>query len=569
MEKETFQLSEQLAEEERRNGRVRAVAMPLITFLLIILLNFLPPYLGLSTAVLIAIAITTIAMIPLFMVLVRKSTAEQIASLAQFHVILTEQGIERHNKGTAEFFPYTAIRQLVVYRQRNGAISYLSVKANRVWTFWRLHDLKRLATLLEERVPQQATRQSKRVYVDWQHPLAFISLALAAALLAIFFIAFVQEPSALNLLASVYMVGYGVYSLVQRPLSRVWGSSMRWREDFHAALGLIFISLALFQVSTTVDYDHTHPCHPWNRYVGQSSCVAVFKAHESVAFLPDQHTLVIGNFRAISFQPIPNRLFYRPPVLRPQGLFSEFAMTPDGQRLVSNSWDNATHDNLLELWDLSTYTLLHEEAIRFNYIEAMHLHPNQPIIALSVGWLSEARLLSTADWQPISPITHTVVAFSPDGTLLATRGQGESAAVQLWQLADWTPNQTLRLAEGRQPYISQAVFSQDGQWLAAKGSDNLHLWHLASGENLFNWFTGVNLTAPAFSPTQPILAVGQEIVQDQHEIALWSLTDGVLLATIPLGEQRPSSLSFSSDGALLAVGTYSKAMVFQMDKVLP
>jgi hypothetical protein len=41
------------------------------------------------------------------------------------------------------------------------------------------------------------------------------------------------------------------------------------------------------------------------------------------------------------------------------------------------------------------------------------------------------------------------------------------------------------------------------------------------------------------------------------------------LATIPLGDERPSSLSFSSDGALLAVGTYSKAMVFQMDKVLP
>src|SRR5690606_21379442 len=113
----------------------------------------------------------------------------------------------------------------------------------------------------------------------------------------------------------------------------------------------------------------------------------------------------------------------------------------------------------------------------------------------------------------------------------------ESAAVQLWQLADWTPTQTLHVAEGRQPYVTQAVFSPDGEWLVAQSSHTIHLWHLASGENLFNWFTGFNLAAPAFSPTQPILAVGQEIAQDQHEIALWSLTDGALLATIPLGKE--------------------------------
>lgn len=569
METETFHLSEQLAEETRRNGRALAVAMPLIMFLVVVAFNFFPPYWGLSTAVLIAIAIGTIALMPLLMVVARRSTAQQMALIAQFHVVLTEQGIERHNKGTAEIFPYTAIHQLIVYRQRNGAISYLSVKANRVWLiFWRLHDLERLATLLEERVPQQAPRQSKRVYVDWQHPLALISLIAAAVLFVIFFKAFVPESFVLNLLAAGYLAVYALFLFVKRPLSRVWGSSMRWYEDFQAALGLILITTNLWQASVQIGYERTHPCHPWNRYVGQSSCVAVFTAHESVAFLPNQHTLVVGDFSDISLQPIPNRLFDRPPVLRTQGILPKFDMTPDGQRLASISWDRATHDDLLEVWDLSTYTSLHEEARRFSDISSMHLHPSQPIIALSVGWRTESRLVSTADWQPISPITQTVLAFSADGTLLATREEGEYTAVQLWRLADWAPTQILSLAEDRHRYIEQATFSPDGQWLAATSSYTIHLWNLASGENLFNWPSTYNQAVPAFSPTQPILAVGQQ-VEYEYEIALWSLTDGTLLATIPLGDERPSSLSFSSDGLLLAVGSSSKAVVFQMDKVLP
>ncbi len=324
-----------------------------------------------------------------------------------------------------------------------------------------------------------------------------------------------------------------------------------------------------------IDYVRTHLCHPWNRYVGQSSCVAAFRANKSVAFLPDQHTLVLGHLRVIWFQPIPNRLFYRSPILRPQGGFGEFSITPDGQRLVLISYDTSvdkpSYDRLIELWDLPTQTLLNEPPLRFRYAGSALLHPTQPIVALS-GLLdleSMSGLWSTADWQPISPITHTVLAFSPDGTLLATRGQEESTAVQLWQLTDWTPTQTLRLAQGRPLNIQQVIFSPDGQWLAAEDVLNIHLWHLASGENQFSWPIPLGQTALAFSPTQPILAVGKEMAEDQYEIALWSLTDGALLATIPLGDERPSSLSFSSDGALLAVGTYSKAMVFQMDKVLP
>ena len=583
MEKETFQLSEQLAKETRRNLRIVAIATPFFIPLIIGLLNFfLPPYVEPipTTFIFILLLIAVVLSLGLSTLMTKtlqKEMAQQTKNAPpQFFVTLTEQGIERHNKIGTEFFPYTDIRQLVVYRHQNGAISHLNLKAKHIWLrFGGFRDLERLATLLEERVPQQATRQSKRVYVDSQHPLTIIGLLLGLLLVVALFMAFVgfiQEPLAISTLGWVLPTIMGLYMVIQRPLSSMMGIAFRWAENLLGILALLAIPAFLWLGSVLTTYDRTHLCHPWNRYVGQSSCVATFKTHKSVAFLPDQHTLVLADSRVIWFQPVPNRIFYRSPILRPQGRFREFAMTPDGQLLASLSSDDATYDDLLELWDLSTHTLLDEEARRFDRIYSMHLHPNQPIIALSnVGGLEvEEWLYSTTDWQPVSPITHTVLSFSPDGTVLLTRGNAaERMTVQLWQIADWTPIQTLRLANDNQPSINQAVFSPDGQWLAADGSFAIHIWHLASNKNLFNWRTNGGQMLLVFSPTQPILAVTQEISEHEHEIEFWSLTDGEPLATIPLGDERPSSLSFSSDGALLAVGTYSKAMVFQMDKVLP
>ncbi len=288
MEKETFQLSEQLAEEGIRNIRITAISMPVFILLVIGLLNFfLPPYVEpLPTAfILVLLLITIVLSIGLSVLMTKRlqNEGEQQTkkSPPQFSVTLTEQGIERHNKIGAEFFPYTDIRQLVVYRHRNGTISHLNLKAKHIWlTFWRLRDLERLATLLEERVPQQATRQSKRVYVDSQHPLAIIGLLLGLLLVVALFMAFVgfiQEPLAISALGWVLPTIMGLYMVIQRPLSSMVGIAFRWAENLLGILALLAIPAFLWLGSVLTTYDRTHLCHPWNRYVGQSSCVATFK----------------------------------------------------------------------------------------------------------------------------------------------------------------------------------------------------------------------------------------------------------------------------------------------------
>ncbi|MBK8432104.1 MAG: hypothetical protein IPL28_12785 [Chloroflexi bacterium] len=112
MEKETFQLSEQLAEEGIRNIRITAISMPVFILLVIGLLNFfLPPYVEpLPTAFILVLLLITIVLSIGLSVLMNKrlqNEGEQQTkkSPPQFSVTLTEQGIERHNKIGAEFSP--------------------------------------------------------------------------------------------------------------------------------------------------------------------------------------------------------------------------------------------------------------------------------------------------------------------------------------------------------------------------------------------------------------------------------------------------------------------------------
>ena len=163
------------------------------------------------------------------------------------------------------------------------------------------------------------------------------------------------------------------------------------------------------------------------------------------------------------------------------------------------------------------------------------------------------------------------MAFSPSGALLAIAPAGEETAVQLWRVADLTLLQTLNITEEEVRFIHHITFSPDEQWVIANTSQGLFTWPLGTDSDSLNWLNGIGDldTAPVFSPMGNILAAGVNTSEGDGYIGMWSVADGTLLATIPLGYDWPRSVAFSSDGSLLAVGEIGKAMVFQMDKVLP
>ena len=145
----------------------------------------------------------------------------------------------------------------------------------------------------------------------------------------------------------------------------------------------------------------------------------------------------------------------------------------------------------------------------------------------------------------------TSVAFSPDGTLLASVGDYE---IKLW---DVKTHQNIATLEGHWGDITSVVFSPDGTLLASGGkkfrNGEVKLWDVKTHQNIatfeVDWFTDVIFVA--FSPDGTLLAS----VHDDNKITLWNVATHQNIATLE-GHRGDvvTSVVFSPDSTLLASG---------------
>jgi WD40 repeat protein/serine/threonine protein kinase len=235
-------------------------------------------------------------------------------------------------------------------------------------------------------------------------------------------------------------------------------------------------------------------------------------AGHALAWAPDAHLLTIAWFESIRFwEPAPGggapprwRLFGRHP-----GAIAALAFSPDGRALISGG-NNGT----LIRWDLATG----KEAQ-----PAFQAHPN--------GVLG--------------------VTFAPDGKTFASCGKDHT--VKLWESATGKALSTL---PGHTDQVKCLAFSPDGRLLASGGQEGtVKVWEVAGGTQRHALSTPREtgpVTAVAFSPDGSLLVSASAA---PPLIELWDPVTGRRLRPLAGNKDRPASLSWRPDGALLASGT--------------
>ena len=159
------------------------------------------------------------------------------------------------------------------------------------------------------------------------------------------------------------------------------------------------------------------------------------------------------------------------------------------------------------------------------------------------------------------------LAWSPDGQTIAIAGKD---GVWLYDLENLEAPRFIRASKEGYPILAVA-FSPDGTLLAT-GSDRLRLFDPTTGEDLrvLPDESGV-VKSIAFSPDGKLLAYGNFKAQDRDgTIFLWNTTEKwepwpPRLSSVDMGSIE--DLDFSPDGTLLAAATANAVVLLDMDNL--
>lgn len=222
------------------------------------------------------------------------------------------------------------------------------------------------------------------------------------------------------------------------------------------------------------------------------------------------------------------------------------AFSPDGRSLISGS-----EDNTIKLWDVKTGKVQKTLKGEDFWVNSVTFSPDRRTFA------SEGDKIKLWDITTDKPLFNLdgvrVVAFSPDGRMLASGGLNNS--IKLW---DMNTGKVLHTFKKHTNRINSIAFSPDGSILASGSEDHtVKLWDLKTGKGLSTLEGhGNSISSLAFCPYGRTLASGSS----DKTIKLWELSTYDELDTLHGHDCLVKSLSFSPDGKKLASASYDNTI---------
>ncbi|MYG08289.1 sigma-70 family RNA polymerase sigma factor [Candidatus Poribacteria bacterium] len=225
--------------------------------------------------------------------------------------------------------------------------------------------------------------------------------------------------------------------------------------------------------------------------------------------------------------------------------------SPEPYALTADKFAVGGQNGKIQLWDTMTRKKL--ATLNGHTAGSQEQIQEQLLFAADEETPPEEDQVRFVDGNPFNVLT---LAFSPDGTRLASGGKDKT--VRLW---DTATNNELATLQKHTGWTNALAFSPDGKMLASGSTDKtVQLWDTATGAHLAT-LTGHanNIVALAFSPNGRTLASGSI----DGTIRFWNTETGDLLPlNIMEHTEWVKAVSFFKDSSTLASVAFNGVITF-------
>ncbi|KAF5343412.1 hypothetical protein D9757_015390 [Collybiopsis confluens] len=278
----------------------------------------------------------------------------------------------------------------------------------------------------------------------------------------------------------------------------------------------------------------------------------------SVAFSPDGQQVVSGSYdETVRIWNVQTGQKSGDPLHGHTSRVTSVAFPPDGQQVVSGS-----HDQTVRIWNVQTGQQIGDP---------LHRHTSQNLECPD----------RTADWDPLYGHTSVVtsVAFSCDGQQVVSGSADQT--VRIWNVK--TGQQIGDPLYGHTSMVTSVAFSPDGQQVVSGSADEtVVIWNVQTGQQIGDplhghtgWVTSVHfhlmvnrqdsrldihsMATPARSPQWHFSPDGQQVVSGSEDktVRIWNVQTGQQIGDPLHGHtSRVTSLGFSPDGQQVVSGSH-------------